>query len=128
MIRGIHLLDRTASYQTMHFPVRGISHRSFWLATLVLCCGLGVVEVAHGQTQAAVRSLSVQFGSSFSTWAGSTIRDIEDELNFGYGYRTGLAVQVTAFQALSDILGLQVGAHYVQKGDYLTGADWQIFR
>ena len=60
-------------------------------------------------------TISVQAGASFATWGGDDVKELEDA-GFDFGYRTGLAIRASAILPLTDFLGLQLGAAYVQKG------------
>jgi len=53
--------------------------------------------------------LSVQGGVSIATWRG-------DERISGYDSRTGISVGASVLVPLREVTGVQVGAHYVQKG------------
>ncbi|MYJ56335.1 MAG: PorT family protein [Rhodothermaceae bacterium] len=60
-------------------------------------------------------TISVQTGGSFTTWGGDDVKELEDA-GFDIGYRTGVAVRASVVSPLTDLLGLQIGAAYVQKG------------
>ena len=80
------------------------------LLVLVFACSLIGASVAWGQP-----SVSVQAGGSFTTWGGDDVKELEDA-GFDIGYRTGVAVRASVVSPLTDLLGLQIGAAYVQKG------------
>ncbi len=77
------------------------------LTVLVICGSLIGATVSQGQT-----TVSVQAGASFATWGGS---DAEEE-GVDNGYRTGLVLRASAVLPLTDIVALQIGAAYVEKG------------
>ena len=80
------------------------------LLVLVFASCLIGATVARGQP-----SVSVQAGGSFATWGGDDVKELEDA-GFDIGYRTGVAVRASVVSPLTDLLGLQIGAAYVQKG------------
>ena len=80
------------------------------LLTLLISSTLIGAIVAQGQP-----TVSVQGGASFATWGGDDIKDLEEE-GFDIGYRTGVAIRASAVLPLTDLVGLQIGAAYVQKG------------
>ena len=82
------------------------------LLVLVFSSGLIGATVAEGQP-----TVSVQAGASFATWGGDDAKELE-EIGFDRGYRTGAAIRASAVLPVSDLLGLQIGAAYVQKGTF----------
>ena len=82
------------------------------LLMLVFSGSLIGTTVALGQP-----TVSVQAGASFATWGGNDAKELE-EIGFDHGYRTGVAIRASSVLPLSDLLGLQIGAAYVQKGTF----------
>ena len=80
------------------------------LLVLVFSGGLIGATVARGQP-----TVSVQAGASFATWGGDDAKE-QEEIGLDIDYRTGVAIQASAVLPLTDLLGLQIGAAYVQKG------------
>ncbi|MDE2769615.1 MAG: porin family protein [Bacteroidota bacterium] len=80
------------------------------LLVLVFSASLIGATVARGQA-----TVSVHAGGSFATWGGDDVKELEDA-GFDIGYRTGVAVRASVVSPLTDLLGLQIGAAYVQKG------------
>lgn len=80
------------------------------LLVLVFSGSLIGATFALGQS-----TISVQAGGSFTTWGGDDVKELEDG-GFDIGYRTGVAVRASVVSPLTDLLGLQIGAAYVQKG------------
>ena len=80
------------------------------LLVIVFSGSLIGVTVAQGQS-----TVSVQAGASFATWGGDDVKELEDA-GFDIGYRTGVAIRASAVSPLTDLLGLQIGAAFLQKG------------
>ena len=80
------------------------------LLVLVFSASLIGATVARGQT-----TVSVQAGASFATWGGDDVKELEDA-GFDISFQTGVAIRASAVSPLTDLLGLQIGAAYVQKG------------
>ncbi len=84
--------------------------KSSILLVLVFSGGLIGATVARGQT-----TISFQAGASFTTWGGDYAKEARNT-GFDVGYRTGLAMRGSALLPLTDLLRLQIGATYMQKG------------
>ena len=82
------------------------------LTVLVLWGSLVGAAVAQGMT-----TVSMKAGASFATWGGS---DVEEE-GVDNGYRRGLAFRASAVLPLTDLVALQIGAAYVEKGTFSQG-------
>ncbi len=82
------------------------------LLVLVFSGSLIGTTVALGQP-----TVSIQAGASFATWGGDDAKELEG-IGFDHGYRTGVAIRASAVLPFADLLGLQIGAAYVQKGTF----------
>ncbi len=80
------------------------------LFVLLFSSSLFGATVAQGQS-----TVSVQAGASFATWGGDDVKELEDA-GFDIGNRTGVTIRASAVLPLTNLLGLQIGAAYVQKG------------
>ena len=87
------------------------------LLVFVFSSSLIGTTVAEGQP-----TVSVQAGASFATWGGDDVKELE-ETGVDIGYRTGVAIRALAVAPLTDLLGLQIGAAYVQKGMFMKARE-----